>query len=353
MALGFRKDIFSKYKVDWTYDVNKKNFNDIKIIILKYISSSEFIVKQNNGIELNSSNFKLIFKSKHFILKKWPDGMMLSEIKKTLNLMIWLNKKKIPVPIPQNFKNRKIIIKFNNNYWSYFNFIDGNHFKGKLIEMKNVAKFLGNLMNVLDEYPIKKIRKQLEYFSEQDNEILNFMKKNINKLDKYFSKKHSKIIRRYFPKIFNTSQEFRKMTRNKKIKSIIHMDIHPHNILTKNNKVKALLDLDSCVLGRVDYSISYAALKICKQTVIYNKTFFECYKIRQQFMNNLQKTYKKQISKQKEINLYYYAVSEVLRRLLYMFKLTILKKDKKWNDIIPIQIEHLIECEKLFLATKN
>ena len=65
----------------------------------------------------------------------------------------------------------------------------------------------------------------------------------------------------------------------------------------------------------------------------------------------LKKTYK--LNRTKENNFYYYAISEVIRRLIEMFKLTIKKNDKKWNHVIPIQLGHLNECKILFLDQKN
>ncbi len=70
-------------------------------------------------------------------------------------------------------------------------------------------------------------------------------------------------------------------------------------------------------------------------------------KIGTKFISILRKEYK--INRHIRNNFYYFAISEVLRRLVYMFKLTIKNNDKKWNRIIPIQLEHLDECREFFL----
>ena len=64
-------------------------------------------------------------------------------------------------------------------------------------------------------------------------------------------------------------------------------------------------------------------------------------------MYNLKKEYK--LDKNITNNLYYLAISEVLRRLTYMFKLTINHNDRKWNKVIPIQLGHIDECKEFFL----
>ena len=125
------------------------------------------------------------------------------------------------------------------------------------------------------------------------------------------------------------------------------MDLHPHNMITKNNKLKAILDLDSCAKGEIGYALSYAILKICKQTVVFNKKKANQTNIKNMFVNEIKKNYK--LDKITEDNFYYYALSEVLRRLIVMFKLSIKRNDKSWNNVIPIQLGHINECKVLFL----
>lgn len=346
MSLGFKSDIFSYSKITWKKDIDTKNIDNIKIIINKNISDLKYTIYQSSGMELNSNNFILKFPSKILILKRWNSEMSFLEIKSILNLMTKLNKKKITVPKPKFFNNKRNIIKYKNEFWSYFDFIDGNHFKGNLEEMKNVAKFLGKITGELEKYSINKYHKKYKYFNKQDHNILQFLKKNYLKLNKFFSEEHARQIKDYLPKIIKLFKKLKNYNIEKKQIKLIHMDIHPHNIITKNNFVKALLDIDSCVIGEIGHALAYATLKICKQTVIYNKGNISKKKIKLLFINELKKTY--YLDKKIENNFYYFAVSEVLRRLIYMFRLSINNKDTKWNHVIPIQLGHLDECEALF-----
>ena len=348
MSLEFKSDIFSCSKISWKKDINTKNINNLRIIINKYISNMKYTINQNSGIELNSNNFILKLPSKTFLLKKWNKKMSFLEIKNIINLMTDLNKKKVAVPKPKFFNNKRCIIKYKNEFWSYFDYIDGNHFEGSLDEMKNVAKFIGKATGELENYPIKKYYKKYKYFTKQDFDILKFLKKNHLKLNKFFSIRHAKQIKKYLPKIIKLFQNFKNHNIEKKQIKLIHMDIHPHNIITKNNRVKALLDIDSCVIGEIGHALAYATLKICKQTILHNNKKISKKKIKILFINELKKTYN--LDKKIENNLYYFAVSEVLRRLIYMFKLSVKNKELKWNHIIPIQLGHLDECRTLFYS---
>ncbi len=350
MSLGFRKDIFSKSKIYWSKKIDTKIYKDINYIVKTYISSSDFNIKKNKGLEINSNNFKIEFKSQSFLLKKWNKNMKIFDIKYVLNLMIWLKNKKIPVQIPQHFSNKKYFIKYKNEFWSFFNFIDGNHFKGNINELKNVAKYIGQLSNKLQKYPTHKNINTLKYFSFKDYKILNKMNsKNFN-FEKKFGKKDGKNIKIYLPEIIKLFEKFKNFDLKKHKKKMGHLDLHPHNIITKNNKILAFLDIGSCRIIQGEQHIAYGALKLCKQTVVNNKKKI----IRRQVINKFLNIFKKKYNLKKNIkkNLYYFAVSEVLRRLIYIFRLSIEYNDKKWNKIIPIQLGHLDECKEFFLVKK-
>ncbi|MDC0608465.1 phosphotransferase [Candidatus Pelagibacter ubique] len=346
MCNGFERDFFSVSKINWNKKIDKKKLHTIKSIVKKNISPLNFIIKQNSGRELNSNNFKLILKSKKFILKRWSRKMKISEIKDIIDLIVWLDYNKINTPIPQKFNNNKYIVKNKNEYWSYFNFVDGNHFKGQIKEMKNVAKFVGIFMDRLKKYRNKNIKKTYKYFSKEDSDILKFLEKNFLNLDNFFSKEHAKQIKKKLPEIINLFNTLKRKKIKKEKTNLIHMDIHPHNLITENSKVKAILDLDSCVKGEIGHALSYTILKICKQTAVFNNKLIKK-NIKKIFVREIKKNYK--LNKTIENNFYYYALSEVLRRLIVMFKLSIKRNNRSWNNVIPIQLNHINECKTLFL----
>ena len=82
MQLGFRSDIFSKSKIDWSNRIDKETIEDINFIVKKYISSSDYNIKKNKGLELNSNNFKINFREQKFILKRWSNDIKPFKINK-------------------------------------------------------------------------------------------------------------------------------------------------------------------------------------------------------------------------------------------------------------------------------
>jgi N-acylneuraminate cytidylyltransferase len=100
----------------------------------------------------------------------------------------------------------------------------------------------------------------------------------------------------------------------------------------------------------VGISLAYAGLKICKQTLIMCPEFnpstigSEYKKIIQNFSS---------LNEKVTDNFYELSLTEVVRRLCMIFKSSILKKDKRWNKIIPIQLGHIFETKELFMKTQK
>jgi hypothetical protein len=100
----------------------------------------------------------------------------------------------------------------------------------------------------------------------------------------------------------------------------------------------------------VGISLAYAGLKICKQTLIMCPEFnpstigSEYKKIIQNFSS---------LNEKVTDNFYELSLTEVVRRLCMIFKSSILKKDKRWNKIIPIQLGHIFETKELFMKNSK
>ena len=229
--------------------VNHKKKKIILRIVSKNIIKTNVNIFERDGLELNSNNFKIETKSKIFLLKKWNEKLSSSEIQKFLNLNLWLVKKKCLVQIPQKFCNGKYLIKINQSYWSYFNYIDGVHFKGGNNELDSASSYIAKFTKEIIKYPKKNISKKFKYFSKDDYEIILWMEKNQKKLNNIFGKKISTLIKKNLLEIIYLFKTLKKLYKFKLKKQVIHLDLHPHNIIMKDSKVNGVLDIDSCVTG--------------------------------------------------------------------------------------------------------
>ena len=200
---------------------------------------------------------------------------------------------------------------------------------------------------------MKKINKKntlqndLKYYGYSSKKILHKIKENKKNWRSIFGIKLAQKIDENFKLIENTYFINSKKVNIAKVNQLVHFDLHPHNILVKNEKIISFLDIESCKKMDAGYALAFCCLKICKQTII-QKRIKDLSKA-----NKLVKIFKKQISKNyPDIEklfpyFYYFSTSEVLRRILLIFDQN-LKGIKTWNKVLEIQIDHLIESQLLF-----
>ena len=270
MKLGFKKDLFFKSKIEWHNRISKKDLINLNKITRTYIYNSKFEFKKSKGLETNSNNFQKKFKSKKLLLKKWKKNMRSVEALNIIKLMKWLHSKNIPVQKPLRFNNGEYLLNYKKEFWSIFSFVEGNHFQGNFSEFKNVAKNLGILISTMQYYPTKNFIKAPKYFTKYDENILKKMNKKKFNFKKNFGK-YSNQIEKYLPIVVKIFKKLKHLNFKNQRKKVNHIDLHPHNIITKKNKIVAFLDFESCKTINDGYSIAYNLLKLCKQFVLYNK----------------------------------------------------------------------------------
>ena len=347
MNLKFKSDLFSKNSIR----KNKIIINDEKKEILNILNSFFKIfninkiskIKKIDALGISSNNYYFNYKNKNYVLKKYINRDKKS-LEKIANIMDWLKSKKLPIQKPIRTNKNKFTLQKNKKNWRLVEYIEGKTFSGSIKQFQDTSKIIGKLSKILNKYPKKKLIEH-KYFSKQDFKIIIFMNKNNNKLDKYFGKTYSLLLNKHWKYFLNCWNKLKSFKSDFGPKQLIHNDLHPHNLIIRNEKLKGILDWEACLLMPSGISIAYAGLKICKQTLIYNR------KISPHLIGDEYKKIMIRFSCLDEnvVNRFYeLSQIEVLRRLCMIFKSAILNNDKRWNKIIPIQLGHLYETKELF-----
>ena len=125
-----------------------------------------------------------------------------------------------------------------------------------------------------------------------------------------------------------------------------YTDIHPHNIILKGNNVKGILDSSSIRFMPVGYSLAYGSLKLLRQYIYYNKVekkdfTYIAKKIIKMINSNLKTNFTLEIFED-------LAVTEVLRRILFIINSILVKRDDTLNHIMPLLVRNLVECKLIF-----
>ena len=80
------------------------------------------------------------------------------------------------------------------------------------------------------------------------------MEKNKKRWVKFFGKKQSSNLNNHWKKINTIIKDLKLINYKSKKLEPVHIDIHPHNIITKKNKLISIIDSDSWMLSSVKRS---------------------------------------------------------------------------------------------------
>ena len=354
MKSAFKPDLFSNRYKKWEQIRNKKDILEIQNILFIYFKKKSIYkitnIKKIDTLGINSNNYFFQFNNKDYVLKKYhkQNTKSLESISK---LMSWLKKKNIPVQKPIALNNKKFTLDKGSKKWRLVEFIKGRTFTGTMSEFKNATMSIAKMSKIVSKYPQKKLINPVhKYFPKEDYKIINFIERNLHKLEKYFSKSHANLLRKNWQTLMTNWNYAKNLKIDSGSVQPSHNDLHPHNLIMKNDKLNAILDWEACLNMPAGASLAYAGLKICKQVLIKNKL---------KKPEEIGREYKKIIQKyslldKKEIdNFFNLSLIEVIRRLCMIFKSTIIKKDNRWNRILPIQLNHLYETHELFFKNQK
>ncbi len=343
----FEPDFFSSSKPGW-YDCLEDRSNEIRKLVSNHFPSLEKLenkVKQVGGIEINSNNYCVENLQGRFLLKKWGKSLNLNDINGICELTSSLTKRNLPVSKIIPAFNQSLVISYNNQYWSLFQFDNSDFYSGTVQELKSVAKSTGilftNLSNIDDNLvSLKKpdICSLNDYqlfknFFDNPDVLYNVIKDS----EVEFLKSNKNLLQNEVELVFNSNL-------NLGIFQFSHFDLHPHNILVKQGDVSSFLDLDSIRLMESGYALGFASLKLCRQSVV--KTGLKPKDVADIWLNNLAEY----LPDNKEFFPFIgdLAIAEVLRRIAIILRQNIIESNPQWNAFLPVQLNHLQEARLLF-----
>jgi homoserine kinase type II len=275
---------------------------------------TKILSKYNIGKYKDSEHIWWAFGNTIFILKTNKGKYILKlfhkknqkHIKFQLNLINKLNKQGIPVPKIIKTKNKKLSYKLNGFFISIQEFIQGKHtytFNKKLV--KNCAKVLLRLDKQLKNMKVK------SRFGYKPNHQFTFKQFKVKRIGNFNLTKEAEQVNICLKKI----------RKNKLKKGFIHGDFHGVNLLSKNNKITAVLDFDD---AHYDYLIEELAVFLAH-------SFVHKDKINKNFIKLFMKEYQKDIilNKEEKKALYFFIKQRFLASLNWTEKHKRKLKNKK------------------------
>lgn len=316
-----------------------KKIKDYLSFNYTHIGTIHNVIMGNKNI--NSTNYIVSSKNGSYILKKFTDGSTPSQIEKMCKILLFCKKKKVKVSEPIKNKTGHFVDKKNNMYLSKYQ--KGKSYNRTLVEIRDVAKNLAILHKALAlnsvNYNFK--TNQIFYKILNHNEYQKILKiikniKNKNLFDKKVLKNIQLLID--YSKI---DERISKDLKSNTSKQLVHYDLHPGNVIFKNNHVLSILDFHSMHFGNKIDDVAFAAFRFSFSK---SKTSLEILKQVKFFLN----TYLKYNSLNKKQLLYfnYFFIHEVLSRLSYILRKRYFHNSDSWTKDFDKFIIYLKLCKR-------
>ncbi len=337
--------VLEKADIDFLRDLIKKNYPQI--------FGESLLVFQNQGNEVNASNFRIQVDTHEYALKKFKNLKDEKLLRKIIDLTAWLTEKNNPFPfVFENLQGETITFDQERYGYCVSEFKHGRYFSGEsLDECDNVAKAIGRMAKTINSCPQSLYTDNFVKHYNSYKEIFQEMEESRDKWPLLFGeelafllKSNWKLIIDIYSEVLNFESIYASLE-----KKPFHIDLHPHNILIQDKSISCFLDIDSFCMDYIFIPISFGFQKLVRQSIcsmgaandqtkfkaIVNR-FYEG--IRSEFPN-IQNEF---------ANLNFYSNMEILRRINGIFGLNLKSQNRKWNHVLNIQVKGLMESKLIF-----
>ncbi len=259
-------------------------YEEIAAVFLKHYGEEGdrvLSIEQVDETEINSNNFKVTFMrgaTEHtMLLRRYGEKRDKALLEATALVLSHLQQRGVKVPNILRSRTGNTFEHEGANTHTAFEFLDGHHFRGELSEIAAVATGLAKLHQALEDLPNKSELERAVAFPptmielrtyDQDiwERILSAAKEADEKrADPEFDAKlisREALIR---DALENTQPgQYAHLPR-----SLVHFDLHPHNILTDGTDLLAIIDLDSLRSLPPMHAVAFALHRLVRQRVVH------------------------------------------------------------------------------------
>jgi len=351
----FQPDIFSESIPKFVPAAEDVSGSIITLLRTHYLFESDAIKKISRvkGNEVNSNNFKVETTSGSLLVKRNGFQKNISELNKIFKLTNWLFQKEHLFFKIVPSRNGNLVAEESGCFWCVSEFIAGRYFSGgSMDEIKSAGRRIGLLHAALRTLPHRlQPEKKISLFPEDAQKILNEVFDGRNKSADIFTEEERVIIEDNRDSILSAYKliNFRKEEILRSEAQVCHIDLHPHNILIGGNKTVTFIDPDSLMFADPRVAIAFSIYKLIKQSSVAqalcgrSEKISECAK---GLFFSIQEMFP--FTREDALSLYLFALSEIFRRILIIFRLSLYEKNKSWNHVLPMHLSGIKEVEIIF-----
>lgn len=313
----------------------------------RHLSIAPAKILKAGGMEINSNNFKIETPGKSYLLKRLESAEP-ETLRVQLKLLQWLRERGHAVPLLENAASGDLLLTDGSQAWCLFEFVDGEFFSGADSQLSDTARRLGGLQRDLRSVPAELLPpRRWGYLTKPESEVLAEMTAKMDIWPRLFGRSHANLLAVSWPKVMRTAALLSSKISEIEAASWVpaHCDLHPHNLLMRGAALAAIVDFESFVLLPDGVSLGYGAFKLLKQHVISargGRWDAAAAASTRGFFDALAEA--DPVGAGDRARLELFAMAELYRRLLIVFKLNLRDGDSRWNHVLPM---HLCALEEI------
>ncbi len=297
-----------------------------------------------DGLEINSRNFKVVAGGKTYALKRSGKNARLDDSRNQLEISQSLNMMGASLPRIIFSQDLPYVLRDDGHFWILSDFIEGTYFSGSSAHYLSVMDAVVSLQASLEVCEAARSL-PLSPASDSWNDTAHIFEEFFNRVSEWsvmFPESEFHILLQESDHIRACLEKVAlyELTSRKNILPT-HIDLHPHNILMKNDVFPVIVDIDS--LQRTDkmQSLAFAVFKLTRQHIVQEKPE-NLAAPAQKFMRALNMS-------ADDIQIFYHAaMAEILRRVGIIIALNMRQSNREWNKVLPLQLMALYEVSYIF-----
>lgn len=264
----------SRWQIAWR-DVDGKTRSACSALLKNYGLDNLLQIHQVDEWERRSNNYRVEVAmgggdTRLFLLRRHVQLNGEDDIRTADRIVIYLGSYGFPLSKILLTRSGDTLVRHDGNFWQMYEFIDGNHYRGTLQELKDIAGNIGKLHTLLMHDPFaeetkRKSVKRPPWTRDRWMQVLGRVGRRRTWVDVLLDDNRDTIL-----SAINAVVSRRKAVL-KSPKQIVHRDLHPWNTLySDDGKMKALLDFSDVCFGELFGDIGFALHRFVRQYVVYN-----------------------------------------------------------------------------------
>lgn len=218
-------------------------------------------IEKVSGNEKNSHNYIVYTEKKKYLARRHL-ALTKENAEIVLQIISFCSKQGIKVPIVIENCQNELVTENNEDYFTVFEFIEGNEFNGSPQQIMAVAREVAHLHQVLRTY--KGVLPKLESSVYDESSYANLTEKEMDLVSKDLPAED----------IFFIKTEMEELNKKRimvKTDSIvaqpIHRDLHPKNILFNGDEIAAILDFDAIKMGARIVDVGFCGFRFARENL--------------------------------------------------------------------------------------